>query len=513
LVAEPLTGQDPGQIGGYRTQARLGLGAVGPLYTATAPDGRPVVVTLVRPEFGADPGFREQFAEDAAAALTIQSPYTAPVLGADPAGQHLWLAAAYVPGPSLQQAIAQYGPMPTGTALLLISSAAQALAAIHAAGLAHGDLRPSAVLLAQGGPQVTGFGFARALEAAALGRDALRARSLRYPAPEQIAGAPASAAGDVFALGHLAAYALLGRSPYGAFDQVSVSHRILHQEADLAGCPESVCDLIERCLAAQPADRPSPGEVAEFCGPLLAAQATMPLWPAPIPVPQRTMSQNTMSQNTMSLSPGPAARSRRSLSRPVVIGSGAGVVLLAAAVGVGVFVLKGSSPANDAASPAPSPVAHVSRSASPSPSPSPSSAIDPCLVGTWKGTADTVNNTIDGNSVTFTGPGPGSVVFKADGTNITSYGAGETLSATINGDHWTEVLKGASTQHIETRGGVMLSSNVVTKGTWVLKDNGSTNASGALALETAPAPYSCSGNTLREYDSAGGSQVFTRVSR
>src|SRR5205085_4032541 len=139
-------------------QARLGSSSAGQVYLATAPDGRPVAITVIRPEFVVDQAFRERLAEQLGAARAIQSPHLVPLLDADLPGPQRWFAAAYVPGPSLQQAIAQYGPMPTGTALMLTSAVAQALAAAHAAGLPHGDLRPSSVLLAQSGPQVTGLG-------------------------------------------------------------------------------------------------------------------------------------------------------------------------------------------------------------------------------------------------------------------------------------------------------------------------------------------------------------------
>jgi len=543
VVVEPLAGGDPGQIAGYRVQARLGFGSAGPVYLAAAPDGRPVAITVVRPEFVADQAFRERLAERLGVARAIQSPHLVPLLDADLPGPQPWFATAYVQGPSLQQAIAQYGPMPTGTALMLASAVAQALAAAHAAGISHGDLRPSGVLLAQSGPQVTGLGLAGAVQAAELGREALRAGSVRYQAPEQILGGPAvaesaaesatdsaaetisismsvpmsipapapastatpiAAPADVFALGHLAAYALLGRSPFGTGDQVAVSHRILHQDPDLAGCPEFLCELIERTLAKDPAARPTAAEVAEFCGAHTPAQA--PLWPAPIPVP--------IPPSATALAQGGAPGGRRPRwpwSRAMSIAAAATVLVIAAAAVTTALLLQGSNTAAAAPPPHPSPVAHVSASASPSPSPSPSPAIDPCLVGSWKGVSDNVNNTIDSNTVTFTGPGPASTVFTADGTNTSNFGSGEVLTATVDGDHWTETLKGTSTQHVETRDGTMLSSNVVTKGTFVLKDANGSNTTGALALNTAPAPYSCSGNTLREYDDQGGSTVFTRV--
>ena len=91
--------------------------------------------------------------------------YTAQVLDADPDASPPWLVTAYVPGPSLQQAVSEHGPLPVDTVLLLMAGVAEALQAIHAAGVVHRDLKPSNVLLAADGPRVIDFGIARAVEA------------------------------------------------------------------------------------------------------------------------------------------------------------------------------------------------------------------------------------------------------------------------------------------------------------------------------------------------------------
>jgi serine/threonine protein kinase len=505
VVVEPLAGGDPGQIAAYRVQARLGASAAGLVYLAAAPDGRPVAVTLIRPEFAQDPAFRERLAEQLAAVRALQSPHLAPLLDADPVGPQPWLATGYVPGPSLQQAIAQYGPMPTGTALLLASSVAQALATAHAAGLVHGGLRPSAVLLAQSGPQVIGMGVTRALHDAVLGPEALRAGSLRYQAPEQIA-APAdvaadTSAADVFALGHLAAFALLGRSPFGAGDQVAVSHRILRGEPDLAGCPEALADLIERALAKDPAARPTAAEVAAFCAGQIPPQAPLPLWPAPIP---------------MAVTAPPRRRGgarRWPFSRPVTYGAAGGLAVAAAIVAT-VVLLNGSGTAAAAPKPSTSAVALVTHTPSPSPSASPSPtatpALDPCLVGSWKGSTSSVGLTMDGTLYHLSGTGP-SVVWKADGSASVDWN-NTTFSGTIDGDKWVEHFKGTSTEHDETRGGQLLASDVTQNGSWTLLKNGSTNNTGSLSIDPSPEQYTCNETTVREYDSNGNSQVLTRVS-
>jgi serine/threonine protein kinase len=142
---EPLTRDDPGEIAGYRIRARLGSGGMGRVYLAFTQGGRPVAVKVVRPELADDADFRHRFRQEVAAARRVGGLYTAQVLDADPDGTRPWLVTAYVPGPSLQQAIADHGPMPSETVLLLMAGVAEALQAIHAAGVVHRDLKPSNV--------------------------------------------------------------------------------------------------------------------------------------------------------------------------------------------------------------------------------------------------------------------------------------------------------------------------------------------------------------------------------
>jgi serine/threonine protein kinase len=109
---EPLAGDDPTHIAGYQLRARIGAGGMGRVYLAYTPGGRPVALKVVWPEFGADPGFRERFRREADAARRVHGLFTAQVLDADPDATPPWLVTAYVPGPSLAQAVVQHGPMP-----------------------------------------------------------------------------------------------------------------------------------------------------------------------------------------------------------------------------------------------------------------------------------------------------------------------------------------------------------------------------------------------------------------
>jgi len=276
---QPLTSEDPAVVGGYRLHGRLGAGGMGRVYMASTPAGRPVALKVVRPELGEDQVFRARFRQEIQAARRVHGLYTAQVLDADPAATLPWLVTAYVPGPSLQEAVTGHGPMPEAMAFRLIAGIAEALQAIHAAGVVHRDLKPSNVLLAPDGPRVIDFGIARALEATSLTRSGMMVGSPQFMAPEQILDTPVTPAIDVFALGSLAAYAVLGRPPFGEGHTAAVSYRVLHEAPDLTGCPPQLRTLIERCLRKDAAARPALSQIVEFCRARTTGTATA--WPSP----------------------------------------------------------------------------------------------------------------------------------------------------------------------------------------------------------------------------------------
>jgi hypothetical protein len=253
------------EVAGYRLRARLGAGGMGRVYLAFTPGGRAVALKVVRPEYGDDVDFRARFRQEIEAARQVHGLYTAQVLDAGPDAVPPWLVTAYVPGPSLAQAVREYGPMPAETVLLLMAGVAEALQAIHGAGVVHRDLKPSNVLLASDGPRVIDFGIARAVEATAVTRTGMRVGSPQFMAPEQIAGRVVTPAMDVFALGSLATFAVLGRPPFGEGGEAAVMYRILNEPPDLGDCPEPLRELVGRCLAKEPAERPGPGEIISVC--------------------------------------------------------------------------------------------------------------------------------------------------------------------------------------------------------------------------------------------------------
>jgi serine/threonine protein kinase len=126
------------------------------------------------------------------------------------------VAAAYIPGPSLAEAIAEGGPLDEAGVRRLGAALAEGLAAIHDCGLIHRDLKPSNVILADDGPRIIDFGSARGADATALTGSGAVIGTLRYMSPEQLHGQELTPHSDVFALGTVLAYAATGHDPFEA---------------------------------------------------------------------------------------------------------------------------------------------------------------------------------------------------------------------------------------------------------------------------------------------------------
>ncbi|GAA0963044.1 serine/threonine protein kinase [Actinocorallia libanotica] len=272
---------DPDFVAGYPLHARLGTGGMGDVFLSCTPSGRPIAIKVVRPEFAGDPEFRRRFRREITAAQLVKGIYTAAVLDSDPDAPVPWLATAYVPGPSLHQAVTEHGPLPPNGVLRLMAGVSEALEAIHEVGLIHRDLKPANVLLAQDGPRVIDFGIARAAEATSATRSDVLIGTPMFMAPEQINGHPVTPATDVFALGQLLVFASTGRAAFGEGNRDALFFRILQNEPDLDGCPEDLRDIITRCLAKDPADRPAVDELIQHTRDLLPdlAQTSVPWLP------------------------------------------------------------------------------------------------------------------------------------------------------------------------------------------------------------------------------------------
>jgi hypothetical protein len=270
---KPLLATDPPAVGGFALLGRLGAGGMGQVYLGVTRSGRPVAVKMIKSEIAAEQAFRGRFVREVAAAQRVGGFWTASVVAADPEADTPWLATEYVPGPSLKQAVEQVGPVPAAAVRVMAARLAEALAAIHAAGLVHRDLKPANVLLAPDGPKVIDFGIARAFQTETAGLTS-QLGTPSYMAPEQVRGERLSPATDVFSLASTLVYALVGRGPFHNGAPEGVIFRVATGDPDLTGVPAELSTLIAACLDKEPGRRPTTGQLLAVLG--LAAAAVSP---------------------------------------------------------------------------------------------------------------------------------------------------------------------------------------------------------------------------------------------
>ncbi len=256
-MLQPLSSDDPRQIGPYRLQSRIGAGGMGTVYLGFSKDDHPVAVKVPSPGLADDPEFRNRFRTEVAAARRVRGGSVATVLDADLDGPRPWMATEYVEGRSLTDAVAQRGPF-TGHLLDgLAVGLADALVAIHVAGVVHRDLKPSNILVTWEGPKVIDFGIARATDSTNHTRTGTLIGTLVWMAPEQLRGERAGPGADIFAWGACMAFAATGRQPFSGDRPEAVAVQIMTAEPDLAGVPAHLAPVLAAALDKDPAQRPT----------------------------------------------------------------------------------------------------------------------------------------------------------------------------------------------------------------------------------------------------------------
>ncbi|MBH5335659.1 PQQ-binding-like beta-propeller repeat protein [Streptomyces pactum] len=274
--------EDPEYAGRYRLEARLGSGGMGVVHLARSDSGLRLAVKVVHADFAADPEFRARFRQEVAAARRVSGAYTAPVVDADPDGGRPWMATLYIPGPTLAEHVKRNGPLEPDEVLQLAAGLAEALRDIHRADVVHRDLKPSNVLLAADGPKVIDFGISRPADSDLRTETGKLIGTPPFMAPEQFQRPrQVGPAADVFALGSVLVHAATGSGPFDSDSPYIVAYQVVHDEANLAGVPDTLVPLIRRCLAKDPADRPTPDALMAALRALRGPYAPAPRGPLP----------------------------------------------------------------------------------------------------------------------------------------------------------------------------------------------------------------------------------------
>ncbi|MET8979706.1 protein kinase [Streptomyces sp. NPDC004539] len=249
---------DPEELGGYRIVDRLGAGGMGVVYRGRARSGREVAVKVVHGQYATDAVFRARFRQEIAAARKVSGAFTAAVVDADPDADRPWMATQYVPGRSLSARVRDDGPLTGSELRRLALGLIEALRDIHRAGVVHRDLKPANVLMADDGPRVIDFGISRAAENQQLTETGHMMGTPPFMSPEQLTDArTVGPASDVFSLAALLTFAATGRGPFDADSPYIAAYQVLTDDPVLDGVPKALLDPLSRCLAKEPAARPT----------------------------------------------------------------------------------------------------------------------------------------------------------------------------------------------------------------------------------------------------------------
>nr|WP_268643354.1 serine/threonine-protein kinase [Nocardiopsis sp. EMB25] len=258
---DPLHPTDPPHIGPYRLTARLGAGGMGQVYLARTVSGRQVVIKVIRSELAQDPEFRSRFAREADAARRVGGFHTAQVVDAAPDAEAPWIATAHIPGPTLERAVRESGPLRPPALHVLAVGLAEGLSAVHSSDLVHRDLKPGNIILAHDGPRIIDFGIARPLDVNSMTTHGAVFGTLPYMSPEQTDGSRVGPASDVFSLGTVLAYAATGVNPFVGATMAETLRRLIGPAPDPGEIDPRVRALIRDCWNHDPARRPTPAQI------------------------------------------------------------------------------------------------------------------------------------------------------------------------------------------------------------------------------------------------------------
>jgi predicted Ser/Thr protein kinase len=267
MSADSETG--PGSVGPYRLVQRLGEGGMGVVHLGLDAEGHAVAVKVLRAHVAADPDARRRLAREVATLRRVRHPRVAEVIDADVEGEVPYLVTRFVPGRPLDAHVRESGPLARGHVAHVGTVLADALRAIHDAGVVHRDVKPANVMLLDGEPVLIDFGIAHVADETRITMTGLVMGTPGYLSPEVVAGQPVTSATDWWGWGATLAYAATGRSPFGSGPLEVVLDRVRRGDCDLSGLGGPLRDALAAALTVDPARRPPPDDLVRgLTGPL-----------------------------------------------------------------------------------------------------------------------------------------------------------------------------------------------------------------------------------------------------
>lgn len=374
---EPSSQNGPGGLAGavlsdrYRLEEQVGSGGMGTVWKATDTLlNRPVAVKLLHPSQMAEPTARERFRTEGRITAGLSHPGIAQVYDYGEENGRAFLIMELVVGEPLSQVLREKGHLSPDQTLDFVCQAAKALAAAHARGVVHRDIKPGNLLVTGDNQlKLTDFGIARGDMSVTLTQTGMVMGTAQYISPEQASGRPATSSSDLYALGVVAYECLAGTPPFTGDTPVALA--LAHTREDPPELPEHVPadveQLVSLLLLKDPEERPaSASEVAHMAAVIRSNAGTGPPTPATgfdgmaqtavvgavaesgtgaVPGTTTVQPDIAADQEEESARLAGARERHRRVSTPVVLAAVAATIMIAAAVVAG--FLYGGRPAAD----------------------------------------------------------------------------------------------------------------------------------------------------------------------
>ncbi|MEV0981905.1 serine/threonine-protein kinase [Streptomyces sp. NPDC049915] len=255
----------------YTAHQILGRGSAGTVWLGEGPDG-PVAIKLLREDLASDEELVGRFVQERTALLGLEHPNVVSVRDLVVDGNDLALVMDLVRGTDLRTRLERERRLAPAAAVSIVADVAEGLAAAHAAGVVHRDVKPENVLLDMQGPLgpggshralLTDFGIAKLIDTPKRTRATKIIGTPDYLAPEIVEGLPPRAAVDIYALATVLYELLAGFTPFGGGHPGAVLRRhVTETVVPLPGIPEELWQLLVQCLAKAPASRLRASELA-----------------------------------------------------------------------------------------------------------------------------------------------------------------------------------------------------------------------------------------------------------
>ncbi|MDG2497369.1 MAG: serine/threonine-protein kinase [Aquiluna sp.] len=283
---KPAVGQLYGDR--YRLQLRIAIGGMGEVWQAE--DElilRQVAIKILKEEYLSDPNFLERFRSEAKAAALVEHEGIANVYDYGEDTGAAYLVMELVPGESMSRLLEREKKLSEEQVLDIIAQTSRALAAAHARGLVHRDIKPGNLLITpKGKVKITDFGIARVGDQVPLTKTGQVMGTVQYLAPEQATGKTSTSATDLYSLGVVAYEALAGKRPFRGENQMAIAMAHINEmpPALSESIDPRVQNLVLSCLAKKPNQRPESGTSLAIRAEALLREKQKGLPPKPVQV-------------------------------------------------------------------------------------------------------------------------------------------------------------------------------------------------------------------------------------